>query len=108
MSELDWIDKDEFNKEPEKELPDTLDELVEQLDELPEKDFKDLYGFEHDCHCASDWKDGNTGMVSMCYTEMCDDALKRCHEYKGEVAHLKRKIGVLRDQVRAKGEEPSV
>lgn len=111
MSELDWIDKEnnfESNKPEKEETPESLEELVAGIEAAPDKDFEDLYGFKHDCRCAQDWLEGNTGMVAECYTKMTDDALNRCHEYKGEVAHLKRKIGVLRDQLREKGEEPRV
>jgi hypothetical protein len=109
-SESDWIDSPQFkDEEPtEPEVVENVEELIDKIEAKASIDFADLYGFEHDCHCAEDWKTGNTGMVSECYTQMCDDALNQCHLFKGEIAHLKRKVGVLRDQLREKGEEPRV
>ena len=59
-------------------------------------DFMDEYGFEHDCHCASDWDEGNVGLVSKCYTEMTEDALAACRKMKGELAEAKREIASLK------------
>ncbi len=87
-----------------------LDENREYIEFLKETegsvDFEALYGFSHNCRCSADWEEGNVGLVSECYTRMCDDALERCHAYKSEVAYLERKMATLRGQVVELGGEP--
>ena len=92
-------------------MPDEeFDEVEREIDEaaLPSAEFEEMYGFEHNCHCAEDWMEGKTGLVSECYTELCDDALTQCHKYKGELAGRARELAVLRVQVAELGGEPRV
>lgn len=84
---------------------DEYSELL-RLNTMPSAEFQDLYGFEHNCRCAQDWIDGNTGLVSECYTKLCDDALTRCHEFKGQLAEAERTLVNLRLQVAELGGEP--
>lgn len=86
------------------------DEVFEELEAntLPSSEFEEMYGFEHDCHCASDWAEGRTGLVSECYTNLCDDALTQCHKYKGLLAQRDRELATLRVQVGELGGEPRV
>lgn len=109
-SESDWIDNAESfgTTGNDEHTPDNLEELVEEIANLPDQNFEDLYGFKHDCRCAQDWLEGNTGMVSDCFTRMADDALQRCFKYKGEVADLTRQRDRLRSQVQELGGDPIV
>jgi hypothetical protein len=86
------------------------DEVFAELEAntLPSSEFVEMYGFEHNCHCASDWVEGRTGLVAECYTELCDDALTQCHTFKGKIAELERTASVLRVQVGELGGEPRV
>ena len=40
--------------------------------------FTDMYGFDHNCHCAKDYSDGALAQVTECYLELTDDALETC------------------------------
>lgn len=86
------------------------DDIAREIDAnaLPSEEFEEMYGFTHDCHCAADWMEGRTGLISECYTELCDDALTQCHRFKGEIAGLQRSLGLLRAQVAELGGEPRV
>ena len=86
------------------------DDYAEYLErtKTPSEEFEEMYGFPHDCVCASDWETGNCGVVSECFMRLSDDALARCHKYKGEVADLERKMAVLRNQVSELDGEPRV
>lgn len=79
-----------------------------EASKTPSEEFEELYGFPHDCHCAEDWESGLCGVVSECFMQLCDDALERCHKYKGEAADRERKLALLRTQVAELGGEPRV
>lgn len=84
-------------------------EYLKQLDEIVNNsDFEDTYGFPHDCHCSSDWEEGKVQLCSECYMGMTEDALRTCHEFKGQIAGLERTSDALRIQVRELGGEPRV
>lgn len=84
------------------------DEVAQHIEDttLSAAEFKELYGFEHNCHCLQDWHDTNLELVSKCYTELCDDALTTCHRFKGLVADLERRNTMLRVQIEALGVDP--
>ena len=88
-------------------MGDDYGEYLERT-KTPSEEFQEMYGFPHDCHCAEDWAEGNCGVVSECFMQLSDDALERCHKYKGEVAGLERVAAVLRSQVAELGSEPRV
>ena len=92
-------------------MPDEHDELHEFYEEeqnaLNESDtFKETYGFEHQCRCADDWAEGNLGVVSVCYLEMCNDALDALAAARTELAARKASEAALRIQVVELGGEP--
>ncbi len=88
-------------------MSDDYSEYLEST-KTPSEEFQEMYGFPHDCHCAQDWETGACGVVSECFMQLSDDALERCHKYKGEVAGLERVAAVLRSQVSELGETPRV
>jgi hypothetical protein len=91
-------------------MNEEYDEVAKEVEAnaMAREEFAELYGFDHDCHCAADWMEGRTGLVSECYTELCDDALTTCHRFKGELADAERKLGVLRVQIGELGGEARV
>lgn len=78
-----------------------MEDMAEQV-----KEFSDLYGFEHDCHCKEDFEEGKVGLVSECYIGLTDDALTQCSKFKGKLAELERTLTNLRIQVTELGGEP--
>jgi len=98
---------DDIDGELEDEDSEGYEEYLAAQAEAAEE-FKEMYGFDHDCHCKEDWEEGNVGLVSECYTKMVNEALKQCHLYKGEVAELERSILLLQMQIREMDSEPRV
>ena len=88
-------------------MPESYEEFLDQIAEGI-SEFKDLYGFEHNCRCRQDWEEENVGLVSECYTKLCDDALEQCFKLKGQVADKDRKLDILRVQVSELGGEARV
>lgn len=58
--------------------PDQVDAFFRKLgqdeinDSLPE--WKAMYGFDHECSCATDMEEGRTVTISKCYAGACDQA----------------------------------
>lgn len=59
-------------------------------------EFAARYGFVHECHCAEDWDTGNLGVVSVCYLNMCRDALEHLANARGEISEKDAEIAALR------------
>lgn len=74
--------------------------------EIIEADFKTTFGFEHDCHCAEDEKDGHLVIVTHCRNEMADKAMDACENLNTQMYKLKRDIAALLIQLRENGVEP--
>lgn len=105
--------------EPENNEPD--DEITE--DEETDEDFEEykaeqdafnnsdeffaLYGFKHECRCAEDWAEGNLGVVSVCYLEMCRDALDKLKEAREQIGVLEGEIAQARILLAESGDEAS-
>lgn len=80
---------DEFPEEEteEPEEDEYYEQLKEEQDDLNSSDdFVEAYGFEHNCRCAEDWAEGNLGIVSLCYLDMCREALDHLKETREELA----------------------
>ena len=79
------------------EHDETHEEYQADQDEINENDvYMELYGFEHDCHCADDWAEGNWAVVSQCYVNMAGQALAHLEEVNKELSTLKAEIVELR------------
>lgn len=84
--------------------PDENDETSEETSEADEntevladaEEFAARYGFVHDCHCAEDWDTGNLGVVSVCYLNMCRDALEHLATARAEIIEKDAEIAALR------------
>lgn len=89
---------EEFDYEGEEEGQDELfEQYLEEQEALNESGtFEDIYGFEHECRCAHDWNEGNLGVVSICYLEMCNDALDKLSETRRELSETKSELATLR------------
>lgn len=59
-------------------------------------EFAARYGFVHECHCAEDWESGNLGVVSVCYLNMCRDALEFLASARTEIQEKDAEIAALR------------
>lgn len=78
---LDEMDPDEvesfFRKLGQDEINDSLDQ------------WKAMYGFDHECSCATDMESGNTVTISRCYAGAADqafDALRRARLFLYAIA----------------------
>jgi hypothetical protein len=89
------------------EFEDNLDDLEPEDEPTPEEfdatvdaeAFQRKYGFEHNCRCAQDWDVGNLGVVSVCYLNMCSDALDHLAEAIIELGEKDDEIAALRVQL---------
>jgi len=70
------------------------------------EEFERTYGFEHKCHCASDYEEGNVGLVSDCWGSITNDALDTCKRLLEEIESVRLLADELRAQVRSLGGEP--
>jgi hypothetical protein len=73
--EEDENEEDAFEADPS--VVAALDQEGAEF-EAQRAQFKDMYGFDHDCHCAQDYTDGALAQVTECYLELTDDALETC------------------------------
>lgn len=95
---------EELNNEPDgDEDVDADEQYLEykaEQDEMNASDeFFQLYGFEHNCRCADDWAEGNLGLVSVCYLEMCREALDLLKTTRQEIADVKAENAQYRIQL---------
>jgi len=75
------------------ENEEMYDDLKNEQDELNEGDiYLDKYGFEHDCRCAEDWAEGNWAVVSVCYVNMCGEALEHLELVNTELRSLRAQL----------------
>jgi hypothetical protein len=69
------------------------DEMKNDQEELNESEvYLEKYGFEHDCRCAEDWAEGNWAVVSVCYVNMCGEALDRLEVLHQELRQVKAEL----------------
>ena len=59
-------------------------------------EFRNRYGFEHNCRCAEDWAVGNLGVVAVCYLNMCRDAMETLAAIQETLAEKDQQIAELR------------
>lgn len=106
MPEFSGWDLDS-NEEGDAESEDVTEEFRAEQDALNESDeFFQTYGFEHVCRCADDWDEGNLGVVSVCYLNMCSDGMEHLKEANTEVRELKAKNAQMRIQLIEAGVDP--
>ena len=88
----------EYNEDNEEQGQDELfEQYLEEQEALNESGtFEDIYGFPHDCRCALDWNEGNLGVVSICYLEMCNTALDALSDTRKELAETKGELAALK------------
>lgn len=68
------MDESEFS-------PEDMDNVERQLRKLDQdrvndgrKEWREAYGFDHECSCAVDIETGKTVEIPACYAEACDNA----------------------------------
>lgn len=87
---------DEFDNEGS-EREELFEQYKEEQDALNESGtFEDTYGFSHECRCADDWNEGNLGVVSICYLEMCNDALDALAATRQELGVAKAELAEIK------------
>lgn len=74
-------EEEEYDEDREDDREEYYEDLSgqyhEEQNELNESDdFYKVYGFEHHCRCADDWDEGNLGVVSVCFLNMCTEAME--------------------------------
>lgn len=116
FDEDDETDEDEYFGDEEDDYfeadePDYYDELSVQYhaeqDELNAEDtFFNTYGFKHECHCANDWDEGNVGVVSVCFLNMCTEAMDALKERIQEVRQLRAQNAQFRVALVEQGTNP--
>lgn len=64
--------------------PELLDHLHRETVAVnaAQKEWRDTFGFDHICHCDTDYESENTGTVTECWADMANDALATCATYK--------------------------
>lgn len=74
--EIDEIANEVLNEMDPEEVEGFFRKIQQDTvnDALPE--WKALYGFDHECSCASDLESGNTVTISKCYAGACDQAFE--------------------------------
>ena len=73
--EEDGDDEEAFEADPS--VVAALDQEGAEF-EAQRQQFAEMYGFDHNCHCAKDYSDGSLAQVTECYLELTDDALEAC------------------------------
>ena len=74
-NEEDGDDEEAFEADPS--VVAALDQEGAEF-EAQRQQFAEMYGFDHNCHCAKDYSDGSLAQVTECYLELTDDALEAC------------------------------
>lgn len=92
-------DERDLGEDVEKFEPDPgtvafLDQEAAAFREI-EGEFAKTYGFEHQCHCDSDYAEGRVGEVTECFAGMVTEALATCASFKYENDHLKTMVAQL-------------
>lgn len=72
------------------------------------EEFREQFGFDHDCECTEQIAAGLFVSVTPCYTGLCDAAMARCEESKDEVRAERAANAQLRIQLKELGVEPRV
>jgi hypothetical protein len=89
--------EDEFENDETDEREELFEQYKEEQDALNDSgSFEDTYGFPHECRCAIDWSEGNLGVVSICYLEMCNDALDALAATRQELGATKSELAELK------------
>lgn len=89
---------EEGNEKPEF-VPDPatiafLDQESAAFAEIADE-FKEVYGFEHHCHCDEDYSAGRVGEVTECYAGMIVDSLATCAKLNHEKKQLMQMVSTL-------------
>lgn len=84
------IEDNDEDAEPTDEDLDTIENAAE---------FKEKYGFDHECRCAEDWESGNLGVVAVCYLNMCRDALEALAKEREKIVETDTELAELRIKV---------
>src|SRR5207247_83363 len=95
------------DREEEEEFQQDMEDILSYYQEEQEgfntdesrREFVSKYGFDHDCHCAVDWEEGNLGVVSMCYLGMISDAMNTLEEKIEELRAVHKENAKLRIQL---------
>lgn len=73
--------EDEFENQFSPEDEEAMAYVEAQLRKLDQdrvndtrREWQAMYGFDHECSCATDMEEGKTVEVSLCYAEACDNA----------------------------------
>jgi hypothetical protein len=94
------MDDDEQDSEESNEFvadPATLAQLDQEGAEFADQreQFAEMYGFDHDCHCAQDYADGKMAEVTECYLSLTDDALEHSAQLTWENSTLQGMVNTL-------------
>jgi hypothetical protein len=82
--------------EPDPAIIAQLDQDSAAFAETREQ-FIEMYGFDHDCHCAQDYAEGKVSTVTECYLDLIDDAMETCAKLNWEKQTLEKAAGTLAD-----------
>lgn len=78
------------------EYEDNAEHINDDEDIASAEEFLEKFGFEHECHCAEDWATGNLGVVSICYLNMCKEALEHLESTRSELTAVTDEVAELR------------
>lgn len=84
---------DEFDGQ---EYEEDAEHINDDGDIASAEEFFEKFGFQHECHCAEDWATGNLGVVSICYLNMCKEALENLESTREELAAVTDEVAELR------------
>ena len=112
----DYKEEDFFEEEPTDEELEAIEEAMSDPSTVAFLDQQEaefagnrerwvaLYGFDHDCHCSTDYTEGAIGTVTKCFMQLTSQALARCaeatHEIKVYSSMLTEMLAVNNDLVK--------
>lgn len=56
-------------------------------------EFLARFGFEHDCHCDTDYTEGKVTTVTECFVQLAYDALNACQRLQETIDELEAELG---------------
>lgn len=69
-------------------------------------EFFKAYGFEHNCHCLSDYHEGNVEPATHCFLELHEKAMEELAECRKKLGFYETVIAHLRVQIVELGGKP--